>query len=333
MTSRAESIRIKKEMQLKEFIAINFEGFLIESTYQKSSLKIKFKHLLCETVFERRPDRVYKNGLTCPKCYKEKPSHLRKSPEQYRQNFIEVYGDYLNLTSDYTHGENKINVECPEGHSWWSDPFYLLKGKGCPSCNKKNYVSPLKKSHQQFAQEMQDKFGDEYSILGEYELFNKPLFIRHNICGHEWNPIASNVYSSGSCPRCRQSKGEREIRKYLTNNSMTFEGEYVFEDCRGEKYSLRYDFCVLKDSRICFLIEYDGEFHFQENKMYKDEFKRKQKFKELKERDQIKTDYCKSNNLPLLRIPYWEYSNIKNILNEFINNLNNERSWVNANSN
>ncbi|HEX3075035.1 MAG TPA: hypothetical protein VHP30_15585 [Ignavibacteriales bacterium] len=230
----------------------------------------------------------------------------------------------MKLITDYTHGENKINVECPEGHSWLSSPLYLLKGKGCPICNKENSVSPLKKSHQQFVKEMDDKFGDEYTVLGEYSLFNKPVSIRHNPCGNQWHPIASNVFAKGSCPKCKRSKGEKDIRKFLVDNSLSYEEEFTFEDCRGDKYSLRFDFCVMKNESIWFLVEYDGEFHFEENRMYKDEFIRKQKFIELKERDSIKTEYCISNSIPLLRIPYWEKENVQVILNDFINSLNGE---------
>ena len=32
-------------------------------------------------------------------------------------------------------------------------------------------------------------------------------------------------------------------------------------------------------------------------------------------RDEIKTQYCKENNIKLIRIPYWEFDNIEEILN------------------
>lgn len=33
-------------------------------------------------------------------------------------------------------------------------------------------------------------------------------------------------------------------------------------------------------------------------------------------RDNIKTEYCKDNNITLIRIPYWDFNNIENILKE-----------------
>jgi hypothetical protein len=45
------------------------------------------------------------------------------------------------------------------------------------------------------------------------------------------------------------------------------------------------------------LIEYDGPQHFKQNHFLNDQG--------LKERDQLKNEYAKQNNYPLVRIPYW----------------------------
>ena len=41
-------------------------------------------------------------------------------------------------------------------------------------------------------------------------------------------------------------------------------------------------------------------------------------FKEGQIRDQIKNKYCKDNNITLIRIPYWDFDNIENILKEHL---------------
>jgi hypothetical protein len=38
--------------------------------------------------------------------------------------------------------------------------------------------------------------------------------------------------------------------------------------------------------------------------------------KQNKIRDEIKNTYCKDNNIHLVRIPYWDFNNIENILKE-----------------
>ena len=75
-------------------------------------------------------------------------------------------------------------------------------------------------------------------------------------------------------------------------------------------------FCLLG------LIGYDGEQHFMPIKFgpYSDEVSILN-FENTKRRDKIKDEYCKNNNIKLLRIPYWEKANIKTIVINYINEL------------
>ena len=45
----------------------------------------------------------------------------------------------------------------------------------------------------------------------------------------------------------------------------------------------------------------------------------KNNFKIRVEHDNIKTQYCLDNNIKLIRIPYWEFDNIENILKQELN--------------
>lgn len=44
-------------------------------------------------------------------------------------------------------------------------------------------------------------------------------------------------------------------------------------------------------------------------------------FKETQIRDEIKNKFAKDNNIPMLRIPYWDYDNIEEILIEKLKEL------------
>ena len=41
-----------------------------------------------------------------------------------------------------------------------------------------------------------------------------------------------------------------------------------------------------------------------------------EEFNEIKERDKAKTKFCEDSNIFLLRIPYYDYDNISNILDK-----------------
>lgn len=71
-----------------------------------------------------------------------------------------------------------------------------------------------------------------------------------------------------------------------------------------------------------YLIEYDGRHHFEPVDFGNKGSKKSLEFyNDIKRKDAIKNKYCHKNNIPLFRIPYWEYEkdNIKEILDEIIN--------------
>ncbi len=82
---------------------------------------------------------------------------------------------------------------------------------------------------------------------------------------------------------------------------------------------MRFDFYLPK---LNILIEYDGEQHFREVSCFGGE----KEFLKRKINDGIKTDYAKNNAIPLLRIPYFEFDNIEEIILNFIQNYKTSNS-------
>lgn len=104
---------------------------------------------------------------------------------------------------------------------------------------------------------------------------------------------------------CLTSKGESEITKLLQTNNIKFETQKTFEDAfEVEGHPYRYDFYLLDYNR---LIEFDGEQHFDFKGSGWDT---EEHYVKTKQRDQLKNEYAKSHNIPLVRIPYWERDNI-----------------------
>ena len=60
------------------------------------------------------------------------------------------------------------------------------------------------------------------------------------------------------------------------------------------------------------VIEFDGQQHFGEVEV----FGGLERFLYTKENDDIKTKYCEKNNLKLVRIPYWEFKNVCDVLDK-----------------
>lgn len=112
----------------------------------------------------------------------------------------------------------------------------------------------------------------------------------------------------------RVSKGEKKIIDYLFSNNITFEVQKTFDDCRGRnnRVPLRFDF-FLPEYNI--LLEYDGEHHYDPvNKGWRAKYTHER----TKINDEIKDNYIRAKGLGLLRIPYWEFDEIENILGKVL---------------
>ena len=121
------------------------------------------------------------------------------------------------------------------------------------------------------------------------------------LCGKEFISIPA-VIASGATSSCgcrTTSKGEQLIEEILINNHVDYKKQYSFNDCRYINV-LRFDFAIMRNNEPIYLIEYNGRQHYESVEYFGGE----EQFELNKLRDQIKDDYCKKNNIPLLKLPY-----------------------------
>ena len=117
--------------------------------------------------------------------------------------------------------------------------------------------------------------------------------------------LGSNLRSghTTSCGCERRSKGELIIAKILYDNNILFEQEKAMFQYSNKRYA-KFDFCINSQ----YLIEYDGETHYQCNLHGWHDYNQ---LKAQQERDAIKNQWCKDNNIPLIRIPYTHLKDIQ----------------------
>lgn len=106
---------------------------------------------------------------------------------------------------------------------------------------------------------------------------------------------------------CLKSSGEQKIGELLTNNNIYFEKEKIFNNCiLPSGFKARFDFYVNNS----YLIEYDGEQHFLK-KPSKNSYFTEERLASIKINDNFKNNWCKENNIPLIRIPYTHLEELK----------------------
>lgn len=135
-------------------------------------------------------------------------------------------------------------------------------------------------------------------------IFECPVCKQQNWISQISDIVSGKASQYRSCSSANQiSKGEKVIEEILLQKNYIFKREYIFNDCINPKTGalLRFDF-YLPDYNIC--IEYDGIQHFEESTW------RHEKLEDVQYRDSLKNNYCMSNNIKLIRIPYWELPKI-----------------------
>ena len=130
-------------------------------------------------------------------------------------------------------------------------------------------------------------------------------------CGKEIKTTSENLVRGDriSCGCLTDSWGVTSIKQLLEENKINYETEKVFENCiyPETQARLRFDFFI--DNK--YLLEFDGKQHFIYTKNpNSSSWNNKEHFLQVQKRDQFKNNWCKRNNIPLIRIPY-KNKNIK----------------------
>ena len=126
-------------------------------------------------------------------------------------------------------------------------------------------------------------------------------------CGNIVEVITYNLTNGNtqSCG-CLKSKGELKIIQLLQKMNYNFSTQYSFSDLKtpqGAKFY--FDFAIFnKENELICLLEYDGQQHYYGWGGDKNSLKHIQFY------DELKTNYCKKNNIPLHRIKFTQYDKL-----------------------
>ena len=141
------------------------------------------------------------------------------------------------------------------------------------------------------------------------------LFRSMIICKKHGPFMMSPAHHLGNegCPTCKSSRGARYIEKVLKDEQVHYKKEYSFNDLKGDRGKLRFDFALFEGDELTSLVEFDGVQHFERSSHF---HRSEDAFKKLKRYDRLKNKYCKTNNIKLYRIAYNE--NIETALLEIL---------------
>jgi hypothetical protein len=250
-------------------------------------------------------------GKTKHKQYCYKCGRIKWTYEKAK-TFVSEFGcELLTQEQDYYNGSSWVDIKCSCGNTF-TIRFYNFKTgiKQCTECTN------IKRFTYQEVKNYIESYG--YKLISKFYKINTTELILECPKGHIFKTTFANFKNNGNrCPICQESRGEQSIRDYLINNNIFFISQYKFNNCK-DKRSLPFDFALFKDeekAKLMLLIEFDGRQHYEWIKGWIT----KKSFETLQIHDQLKNEYCKKHNIKLLRIPYWDYDNIEQILCQELN--------------
>ena len=291
---------------------------LISDTYINATTKLVWKcqNKNCNEIFNKTWADISQNQ-GCPYCKGLKVG-LSNCLATKNPKLASEWHPTLNnkLTPyDVTCGSSKnIWWKCSKNpnHMWHTTIKNRNNGNGCPYCSGRlsTFENNLLICNPELCVEW--NYGKNNKSPSEYtQKSGQRVWWKCSKCSNEWEAEINNRANGNGCPTCNKSKGENKIELALIKNNILYNIQFTFSNCKY-KNPLEFDF-YLPDYNMC--IEYQGIQHYEPIDFAgRGEEWAKKLFKENQIRDQIKRDYCKTNNIKLLEIPYWEFDNIEKIL-------------------
>ena len=289
---------------MKNFKGLQYGDYLIEDYIGKGTWQARCQKCGLERTYKTAnivPEK--KNGGQCP-CSK---SGIEKNMR---------FGRLVVLKRDLTKKDkNGIRwlCQCDCGNIISVTTKSLKSGntKSCGCYNLDRASATIEKWNEEHNE---DLIGQKFTKLTvirratKEETFLRPKGIRYWFC--ECDCGGKHIVSTSDLKRgkvascgCMNSKGEAIIAKLLSEFNISFCRQATFENLKSESGKFyAFDFAILKNNTIDYLIEFDGIQHFESTRQFDNGGI--ESLKENQRRDSIKNEWCRENKIPLIRIPY-----------------------------
>lgn len=301
----AEEKAERTRVQFLKDLALSDSGTEYVSNYTRQTELAVFACGICSENFERKPTKVVGAGqYYCLNCSSNSRAQSQSlSIDEHDQRMVDWGFKSKRLFAIIPNNRTELPYECDCGRKFKRTTAYMFKSGAlgvCGACKKaimKERSSFSSGDYDGLLMERRPKI----KRLGEYLGFFVPT--QHICsCGNtSWFPRPSNVLNSGnSCGDCtKTSRSERVIRQ-------------IFEKIFRKPFpNIRPDF--LRNNLTDCLLEYDGynrelslafEHHGSQHERFNKHYHPKglESLKEIQERDRIKAELSRENNITLIVI-------------------------------
>ena len=264
-----------------------------------------------------------KNVGGCPSCSKDSVhSLLSVSKEEFIRRARTAHGEKYQYR-DYHSIKKAVTITCPIHGDFKQRGDRHCEGSGCPQCFRETKAGQhLKLTTEEWICRAKSKWGDRYDYSKSVYIDSfSPVDI---ICRkHGEFKQEARVHLVSGCQKCRSSRGEARIAKFLDDHGIKYIQQERFEHCRGVGGGLlKFDFMIGGEYFFGedLFIEYDGGQHDVVVPMWGGE----EGFELRKKNDAIKDCYAAESGGVLIRISHKDFNRIEDILRGIFRNYLNE---------
>ena len=303
---------------IQKFIDINGGKCRLKTKEYISSHDMITMECKCEQTFDLRVYHlIQKKKFICNECSLKIEANKRKTDELITVSEIESYG-YTPILI-----ENRHNVHVMDSNGYcYNTSIYNLSIKKDDTIrfstqniytvrNMLNYLK-INNIDIKMVNEEERKIEISKDYIEWYCVDCGKIFKA------KWGNVSAeskNRFRTLRCRKCSKSQSALEylIEKYLIEKEVEYLEQYKFYNCKNI-LPLPFDFYLPKYNQI---IEAHGSQHYVQNPLFSQTLEERQRI------DRIKKEYCKSNDINFLEIPYYDIFNsnkykvlIDNILNQ-----------------
>lgn len=124
---------------------------------------------------------------------------------------VSKISSYIKIKSKYNGSRSNIKCECEKcGNKWATQARNLLRGNGCPKCNKSN----PKLNTQEYKNQIKE-INSNIIVLGKYEGNKERIQCKCKVCGYKWNPFASTLKQKHGCPNCKANNDRLTNEEFI----------------------------------------------------------------------------------------------------------------------
>ena len=237
---------------------------------------------------------------------------VRTTRENFLERAVAERGDqysYDLVGALLSGGDSLVTITCREHGPFEQRVCKHLEGQGCPRCARNQRLYKSLNGAQLVARL------DSVHGVGHYEYLVDVVdpglrFPRLDkiefVCPKEGHGRQSKrvgaLLTGGGCEACKESNGERVVRRTLVAAGVAFEAEVKFADLE-DKGPLRFDFRVASQK---VLIEFDGGYHNPPRESWNFTPEQREKrwadYEVLHRHDLVKNAYAAENGWALIRL-------------------------------